>query len=53
MKPFMFEVEERHLYRFIINAKDPDQANRMFVNNPDYYLSEENKRDILTDVDIT
>lgn len=53
MKPFMFEVEERHIYRFIINANDSDQANRMFITNPDYYLSDKNKHDILTDVDIT
>ena len=53
MKPFYFEVQERHIYTFVINAKTPEQAERMFANNVDWYLQETNKRDILTDIDIT
>lgn len=49
---FKFEVEERELYRFNIEAKDRDQAIRLFHQHPDLYLTEQHLEDVNLDYEI-
>lgn len=49
---FKFEVEERELYRFEVEAKDRDQAVRLFHDHSDLFLIDKNLEDINLDYEI-
>jgi len=40
MNKYHFEVEERHLYRFDINANDRNQAIRIFTDHASLYMKD-------------
>lgn len=53
MAKFRFEVEEREIYRFNIEAKDRDQAERFFNEHAQLYMIDENLDDVNLHYDIT
>lgn len=53
MTEFHFEAEERSIYRFIIEAKDRDQAIRLFCDHGGLYITDDNLHNIHLDYDIT
>lgn len=53
MPSYNFEIEKREIYRFDIEAKDKDQAIRMFIQNSDYYIDDRNLDDVITNYEVT
>jgi hypothetical protein len=50
---YHFEVEERSIYKFNIEANDRDQAIRIFINNASLYMKDDTLENIHLDYEVT
>lgn len=50
---YHFEVEERQVYRFDIEANDRDQAIRIFTDHASLYMKDDTLENVHLDYEVT